>query len=118
MTPPHGTRHELSDTGEREAHRKCATVEEAELLVMQHEGNCREKGPIKDLRNDVIDLGKSFADMTATIRTYGKAVAGAVALLTLAVAMLGLLQMRDKPERHSQAAAPALVQSAQAATGR
>ena len=92
MTPPHGhnVSTELSDSGERES-----SGSEQRLA---HFFRCwdREGGPGYQLRQDVTEIRSGFIDMTATIRTWGRAIAGAVTLLTLAIAFLGYLQMREK----------------------
>lgn len=89
-TPHRGISKELTDTGEREA---AATDER-----LAHFFRCwdREGGPGYQVREQVDTLHSGFIDMTATIRTWGRAIAGAVTLLTLAVALLGYLQMREK----------------------
>ena len=92
MTPPQGI-DRLKDTGEREA------AAEATDQRFAHFFRCwdREGGPGYQLRGEVNEIKTGFIDMTATIRTWGRAIAGAVTLLSLAVALLGYLQMRDKP---------------------
>lgn len=90
MTPIHGTK--LTDTGERDA------APESNDERFAHFFRCwdRPGGPGYELRGQVDVLHSGFIDMTATIRTWGRAIAGAVTLLTLAVALLGYLQMREK----------------------
>jgi hypothetical protein len=102
MTPPHGTK--LSDSGEREVH---STDER-----LAHFFRCwdREGGPGYKVREEVSGLHAGFIDLTATIRTWGRAIAGAVALLTLAIAFLGYLQMREKDK------VPSIVPHAMAET--
>ena len=130
MTPPHGI--PLKDTGEREAAKRPepkevatmtppgfdlndtderAAAAEATDQRFAHFFRCwdREGGPGYQLRGEVNEIKTGFIDMTATIRTWGRAIAGAVTLLSLAVALLGYLQMRDKP-------APQIVHQAHAET--
>ena len=95
MTPPHDTGTDTGDNDERFAHFfRCWD---------------RPGGPGYELRDQVDTMHSGFIDMTATIRTWGRAIAGAVTLLTLAVAMLGYLQMREKdrtprlvPQAHAE----------------
>ena len=85
MTPPHGTDLENGNTA-------------------RHLWNCWEDddGPGKKLRDAVEALRAANIALNATIRTVGRMLTGAVAILTLAVAVLGLLQMREK-DRNSKA---------------
>ena len=93
MTPPHG----IKQSGDEEA-------------AHMHRCESEEGGPVYGLKQEVKALQSGFVDMTATIRTWGRAIAGAVSLLTLAVALLGYLSMREKDR------APHIVPQAQAAT--
>ena len=110
MTSPNGV-DKLKDTGEREA----AGDDER----FAHFFRCwdRPGGPGYELREEVDGIKSGFVDMTATVRTWGRAIAGAVTLLTLAVAMLGYLQTREKDRAEKHAQSPAtLINQAHAET--
>lgn len=108
MTPAHGN--DLSDTGGREAAgEEYVTRDAMKVRLLLHEADCHERGPLKDVRDKVDKM-----------RMQQAAVGGGLALLTiLGPVILGWwLSTRLPPDRGHASGTPALVQSAQAATGR
>lgn len=92
MAPPHGIK---QNDDEEAAH--------------MHRCESEEGGPVYELKQEVKALQSGFVDMTATIRTWGRAIAGAVSLLSLVVAFLVYLSMREKdhaahivPQAHAE----------------
>jgi hypothetical protein len=83
MPPPsHNVSTELSDSGER-----VAGLDNERLA---HFFRCwdRAGGPGYQLREDVADIRTALTDMTATFRTWGKAAAVLMAVLTLSIGAL------------------------------
>lgn len=74
-----------------------------------------DQGPGKKLRDSVEGLRTANVALNATVRTVGRLLSAAVAVLTLAVLVLGYMSSRERDRQMIRAAdRPALINQARA----